>query len=386
MPHYLLFILTLVISWSSHGLLAGQGTPTNDACAKAIPIEPGQKISGQNNMSATVGFEFETPATFETTCIQTIENDMWYKFSSEEAYEFYEVVISTAGCNTPAGLQALLIRSDDCNNKHYIYRACANKINTDTIFLYLHEPQAGLNYLIYVDGYDGTMCDFEVELRGKKRLAPSDYRNLRFDYELDVPVTYDLPELKTDFLNNQVVIEWEAEADEDISFFFVELLPDLGPDLDDASRYARVVGILEKRAFVDAQRTFYEFRDYITPFQDDKTYSYRIVRIDGQGNRAASSTFSIKSRMIETFFVADVRETPEKGIYTVHYINRKKKQNYNISVTDSEGKRLKNMTLPKVPLSDGDVKIDMREYDPGIYFFEMSDGKQAFKRQFNTFE
>jgi hypothetical protein len=386
MPHYLLSLLILAFSGASAGLLAGQASPSNDACAKAIRIEPGQKISGQNNMSATVGFEFETPATFETTCIQTIENDMWYKFTTESDYEYYEVVISTAGCNTPAGLQALLIRSDDCNNKHYTYRACANKINTDTIFLYLHEPQAGLNYLIYVDGYDGTMCDFEVELRARKSLNPADYRNLRFDYEFDDAATYELPDLKTDFLNNQVVIEWAAEAEEDISFFFVELIPDLGPEIDDASRYARVVGILEKRNFVDAQRTFYEFRDYITPFQNDLPYSYRIVRIDGQGNRAASTTFSIQSKMIETFFVGEVRETPEEGIYTVHYINKKKKQNYRISVEDQNGKQLKNMVLEKVPATDGDVKIDMRENEKGIYFFEMSNGKESFKRQFNTFE
>ncbi|MEM0996582.1 MAG: hypothetical protein AAGN35_05870 [Bacteroidota bacterium] len=357
--------------------------PPNDACAKAIAIEPGQKLTNLSNSTATVGPDRETPAVFETTCIQTIENDMWFKFTTAADIEFYEVVISTRFCNTPAGLQALLIRSDVCDEAQYIYRACANKINTDTIFLYLHEPDPGHNYFIYVDGYDGTICEYDLEVRARRNFSPTDYDRLRFDYELDEPVSYELPDLKTDFTNNQTVLEWTAAATEDVAQFMVELLPEFAPETPDASHYARVVGIIKPRNLVGLERTFYEFRDFLTPFREAETYTYRIVRISSQGKRAVSAPFSVKARIIETFFMGTVNELPDRpGFYSVHYINKKKKQSFTVRVRDAEGKELKRTRLEKEPVRDGYVTVDMSPYPPGLYEFEMDNGSDAFRRKF----
>ncbi|HHG85812.1 MAG TPA: hypothetical protein ENJ82_13780 [Bacteroidetes bacterium] len=381
MRNYILNIILLLLSTGYFPGLYAQGTPPNDGCARALLLERGHTILGMSNMAATVGFEFETPATAETTCIQTIENDMWFKFQTEPGFEVYEVIISAGPCNTPSGLQALLIRSDDCNNKHYVYRGCSNKINTDTIKLFLHEPKAGLQYLVYVDGYDGTICEFDIQLRGKKRLSPVDYQYLRFDYELNGDTPYAVTDLEQSFRNNQTVIQWTASSEEDIALFVIELLPEL-EEVADASRYARVVGLVQGRNLVGMARSKYEFRDYITPFRDGQIYTYRLVKVSRNGQRFAGETFKVKAKMITSFFVGDPEPTSETGIYSVHYINNKKKADYDLYVLDEQFIELKHLIFEDEPVRDGNVRIDMREYPPGNYYFKMDNGKQDFLRLF----
>lgn len=373
--------LTLTLTLSLTLALAHAQAPPNDACAKAISIEPGQMLSGHSNQFAGVGYEFSTPATVETTCIQTIENDVWFKFTTREDYEWYEVVIATRFCNTPAGLQALLIRSDDCNNKHYQYRACSNKINTDTIKLFLSEPEAGHNYLVWIDGYDGTMCEFDIYLRGRTRLKKDDYRYLRFDYELDEPEAEMVPNLQTEFVNNQAVIRWSAEADDPTETYVVELLPEL-EGVDQESRYARIVGFVDRRNLVQLDRTYYVFRDFLTPFEHKQTYTYRIVGLDAEGNRATTEHFRIRARMIEGFYVGEVSAADSAGNHSVHYINRQKNQRYALSVLDADQAPVKQMVFEREPVRDGNITLKMAEYPAGTYYFKMDDGKNHFLRPF----
>lgn len=353
--------------------------PNNDPCAGAEVIHPGQMITGITNIEATKGYVWERPDTFPITCIQTLENDLWYKFTAEEGTPFYEVLIISHSCNTPLGLQALLIRTDDCNNKNYEYVACANKINTDTISLLLEDPEPGAQYLIYIDGYNGTLCEFDVWLKGKDKMTAEDYRTLRFDYHFEEPTFGPLPGLQTEFKNNQSVIHWESSPEDGASFFMVELHPNryMG-----ANPYARVVGIINPINRVGAGMVQYKFVDRVTPFRDGETYRYRILLVDEEGQRTVFDDFEVEARMVQGFHLTEIVETQSDGVYMVRYLSQKKKQDFEFWVFDDSGKEIKHLFLEKVTQKDNELTIKMQEEPAGLYILRCSNGKEVFEREF----
>ena len=363
------------------GLLSFAQGPANDHCAKAIPIEPGQYIANISNATATRGYPFENPDTVPVTCIPTLENDLWYKFTTREDIQYYEITIASHACNTPAGLQALLIRSDDCNNKHYRYKGCASKQTLDTIKIFLEEPTPGLNYFIYIDGYDGTICEFDLWLNGIEQMGPEDYRYLRNDYKLDEP-PYGFPEgFEAGFENNQATMRWTASPEEDIAYFVVERWPDLG-EIDEESPYMQVVGMIDPRNRVGSGEMNYEFRDYFTKFQADQVYTYRLVTVDSEGGRSVTNEFDIKAELIKEFFVDEVKATSEKNIFQAYYINRKKKQDFELYVFNEAGEAVKQFKMAKQSALDGTISIDMNAFPSGRYTFKMGNSKGYFVREF----
>jgi hypothetical protein len=351
--------------------------PENDRCAKALPIQPGQFIIGLDNATASKGLDLETPAMAEATCIQSVENDMWFEFRTVAGQEWYEVRIIAENCNTPAGLQALLIRADDCNAAKFSYEGCSNKINTDTIKLFLHQPEAGLRYLIWVDGYDGTICEYSVALNARPPLSPADYRYLRFDYDLAPAPHYELDGYSGTFTNNEASIRWKAGALDNTALYVVEQLPELS-----TSPYARIVGFVDPQAMVGVGDAFYEFTDRITPYQQGKRYSYRIVRVATDGSRSVSETFSITARLSTSFYVAEIKADTEPATFIAHYINYKKGQSFTLKVIDAQQQVVKEMKLPKEPARDGNITLKMADFPLGTYTFEMSNGKESFRRPF----
>lgn len=359
----------------------GQMPPPNDMCAQAIELVAGDRLYGHNNAEATPSLDYEQPALVETTCIQTIENDLWFKFAAVEGVAMYEVQITAGACNTPAGLQALLIEADGCSAAHFTYRGCSNKINTDTIKLFLDAPEAGQNYFIWVDGYDGTICEFEVALLTRAAKRPADYRFMRYDYaQQDEPIEV-RPDLVSLFANNAASIEWSSDQREGNALFIIELVPELA-EVDVDSRYAQVVGFVEAKALVGQGTNHYQFTDYVTPFQQGKTYRYRVVLVDEEGHRTVSQTIDAKAKLVESYEVREVKAAPEAGKYIVHYINRKRGQRFDVSVEDASGTQVKHMVLDNQPVQDGDITIDMSSFAPGEYFFVMMAGKDKFRRAF----
>jgi hypothetical protein len=351
--------------------------PENDRCAKAIELKPGQFIAGLDNVTASKGLEFETPAVTPATCIQSVENDMWFAFSTEAGKEWYEIQIVANTCNTPAGLQALLIRSDDCNAANFSYEGCSNKINTDTIKLFLHQPTAGLRYLIWVDGYDGCFCEFSVAIKTRSPLSPTDYRFVRFDYDMSPAPPLELQDVSTSFTNNEMSIRWKADTRDNTALYIIEQLPQV-----DASPFARIVGFVDPRTLVGAGETEYQFTDRITPFQQGKRYAYRIVRVATDGSRSVSETFSILAKLSTSFYLAEIKPDSNPDTFIAHYINYKKGQTFTLSVKNATQETVKEMKLIKEPARDGNVTLKMADLPPGEYTFHMSNGKEKFQRPF----
>ena len=355
--------------------------PPNDICAKAIQIDLNERLSGHTNADATISMDFERPEVFPTTCIQTLENDVWFKFRAESGVAGYEIVIAAGFCATPAGLQALLIKSEDCNASKFVYRACSNKINTDTIKLFLENPVPGENYFIWIDGYDGTICEFDVALLGRKALVPQDYRFLRFDYDMSAQAPYPADALAIGFSNNAANISWTARTQDDASLFIIELMPKMDGDKAE-SAYGRVVGFVEPRKLVGDGEAQYSFNDYLTPFKDGESYDYPLVKVAGDATKLVSETFTVKAKLIESFFLGEILPASPVGSYKVNYINRKKNQNFTLWVENSSGERIKEMNLLKEPVRDGSITINMQEFEQGEYLFVMDNGKEQYKKLF----
>ncbi len=327
--------------------------------------------------------DLQAPLTVPATCIQTLENDLWYSFTTETEFAYYEVIIVAQACNTPAGLQAMLIQSDDCNKDHYVYRACSNKQTMDTIKLFMRNPGAGQQHLIYVDGYDGTICDFDIWLRGKEVIRPMDYRYLRYDYDLS-ETPYGIPAgLETGFRNNMAYLSWTGSAGDETAYYVVELAPDPA-DLVQGSEYLQVVGIIDPRNFAGTGEVRYEFEDLISGFEQGKDYHYRIVSVGTDGGRKVSENVVIKANLIEDFFVSEVKSTQEKNVFAIIYINKKKKQDFFLSVRNVAGEVVKETALSGIKEPDGEVTIHMEEFPTGTYYFEMGNGKESFSRTFEV--
>jgi hypothetical protein len=295
--------------------------------------------------------------------------------------ELYEVQILAGFCTTPAGLQALIIQSEDCSASHFAYRGCSNKINTDTIKLFVEAPEAGKNYFIWIDGYDGTICEYEIALIARKAKTPADYKFMRFDYDAMDAQPTELPELQASFANNAATINWTSDQRDGNALFIIELLPDL-ENVSDDSKYARVVGFVEAKSLVGQGAIPYTFTDYVSPYISGKSYRYRIVLVDENGNRAVSQTVSTKAKLVESYEVREVKASPEPGKYVVHYINRKRGQKFDVAVQNEAGEQVKHMLLDNEPIRDGNITIDMSSLPVGQYFFIMSAGKDQFRRAF----
>jgi hypothetical protein len=342
----------------------------------------GEKIEGLSNAEATLGPESERPAVHPGTCILTLENDMWFSFVTDSAYKRYEVVIVHGGCNTPAGLQALVIHTNGCDAKQFEYKGCSNKQTEDTIRIFFEEPQAGLNYLIYVDGFDGTICQYSLELKGRKdaNLSADQYRNLQNNYDPTNLPEFDPDNFNFGFVNNTVEMEWTANSGDEIAYFMVEEYPVWGSSRT-VSKYTRVLAVVEPVNKVAGGEAHYRFVDSRPAFSD-REYQYRVVCVMNDGSRKFSPQFSVKAKPFYELFVGEVKKSPEPGKYMILYINKKNKATYSCDVLDENMNLLKSYTLHKEPVRDGTVTFDMAPFPAGRYFFRMGDGERFFLREF----
>lgn len=349
----------------------------HDFCARAKYIEPGDFLSSISNAKATIS-EGETPEGEPVTCIKTFENDQWYQFTGDSTYAYYEVIIYPRFCATPAGMQALIIESDECATEMFIYRACANPYKMEPLKLFLKDPIQDQNYYLYVDGFDGNVCTYDLEFKGhQQNLPPEDHRLLQTDYD-NPPPYFELDKVDISFRNNEAYLEWSVDAQEDVKFFLIERMLTWLPE---NRIHGRVVATIEAQNTVGSGQATYQFHDDFTRFEEGKEYCYRIVQIDSEGERAYTEPFCLKASMIKGFSVTKIFPQQEKNNFIVLYKNYKK-QDLNFSVLDADGKFLKGLTLEKVKKGDHQFTVDMTDYETGTYRFKVDNGEEKFEREF----
>lgn len=345
--------------------------PDNDACENARIIDIGEEIFQIDNQLATVSPE-DVPEGEPLTCIKSFENDLWFVFFTESGYHHYQIVINPLFCNTPAGIQALLIRTDDCESGNYRYVACANPYAEQAITLFLDDSIAGNRYLIYVDGYDGTQCTFNLSLSGTDDNPQTidDYRKSDLDYGVSPPL-YEPAEARVEFLNNEAEITWAAGSEEDVQLFLVEkIIP------SPSYTVGKVIGSVEPATIVGThQYSTYQFIHH-GAFEEDEIYCYRIVKIDSRGRKSYSDQFCNKMAAVEGFYVSPVFPSKEKGVYVITLRNERK-QELIFTVLSDSGEILKQMSQKQTAGKDGEIEIDMNGFPAGNYSLRI-EGKNGF--------
>ncbi|MEL6133171.1 MAG: hypothetical protein AAFR59_07360, partial [Bacteroidota bacterium] len=279
---------------------------TNDRCANAKPLMFGQTLDQEHNQEATATVE-EQPDGYPTTCIKTFENDLWYSFVTEEGYAYYEVRINPKGCNSLAGLQAMIIQADSCFPDQYQYRDCANPFAEELIMMDLVESTAGIEMKVYIDGFDGTECGFEITLNAYKDNPATPRKRRRSLYDYTRPTDFFEPsDMETYFLNNEANIKWSVASQDDIDFFIIQRL--VWVDVPDRM-FGREIGRVAPQNTAGAERTItYEFRD-IRRFQEGEKYCYRVVKIDTEGNKTYTAPTCGVAALNEDFFISEVELT-----------------------------------------------------------------------------
>ncbi|MEZ4850618.1 MAG: hypothetical protein R3B93_18785 [Bacteroidia bacterium] len=296
-----------------------------------------------------------------------------------EEYDYYKVIVSPLSCNTPAGLQGMIIQADECESSRFIYRACANPYAEVSFEMVIEDSVPGNRYLIYIDGYDGTQCVFNLKLEGSQANPQSteDIRRLQNDYG-NPPPLFEPDNYRTEFLNNESTIYWSAPASEDVDIFLIEKYIETP-----ITSYGRVIGTVEPMAVVAMDETpVYSFTDR-RPFTDEEKCCYRIVKVNSQGKKSYSEPICLIANLTEDFYISPVEYTGEPGFYYINFRNYKK-QDLVFSILDRNEEILKQMTREKEPKRDGQIRIDMNPYETGVYFLKVEGKSEYYLRRFTV--
>lgn len=370
-------LLSVVLMIFSQAVSQNYG-PACNICDSAKVIRPGEQLFNIDNQFANVT-ALETPEGEPVTCIRSFENDLWFSFHTEAGYQFYEINILPLTCNTPAGLQALLIRTDDCDATSFEYVDCHNPYAEAPIRMFLQDSVPGRHYLIYVDGYDGTQCTFNLSLSGHQRNPQTinDIKGRKLDYG-NSPTPYEPADVEASFINNEVEIIWTARSDEDVTLFLVQRFYQHKPPF---KPFGSTIGTVEPVSTVgSSQTTTYSFY-HQQEFREGEEYCYRIVKVDKNLRKSYSDGFCMIADMAEDFFISPVYPGTEAGTFVVKTRNFRK-QDLVFSVLNAEGELEKQMTLKKEPKRDGSITIDMQGFAPGKYSLKVEGKEEYFLRRF----
>lgn len=342
------------------GNLFSQSLP-HDACDQAVLLIPnGELLTATNAQAGTT--PSETPSSQPVSCVKTFENDLWYTFTTSKDYSWYKVIIKPTICNSPAGLQAMLIESAYCQADSFVYRSCLNPYEEKPLTMFLEEKRAGVPILVYVDGYDGTECTFTIQLQA----FPTDPRN---EADLMIPsssyfreydITYEPDNLQAIFTNNEIRLSWEHPTDQEVDFFLVQEVRKFRED----QNYATLRQKVPARSTVVADMAQYEFQD-IRRILPGTERCYRIIAVNSQMRQTYSEISCVKITPIEHFFVSPVYPQGEQIMYFQY--RRKKKDDIYFEVLNSREEVVKSYTLDKKSPREGSLTIDMKLFPTGFY-------------------
>jgi hypothetical protein len=186
-------------------------------------------------------------------------NDQWFHFTPERSGKLY-LNISAQACRDLRGVQMIVIEGNPCEIQTYRILKCIPKIFLDDVFVELDSLNAGMLYLVNVDGYLGDFCKFNIELSNSPRGLPVTASNNK------------LMRLKGTTEDEAVVLSWYASQPQLDSIDFFEIYRKKERDiksklLADVNVYSNALG----------NRS--ENYGYTDSLHSDGKYHYRIIGI-----------------------------------------------------------------------------------------------------------
>ncbi|MEZ4826480.1 MAG: hypothetical protein R3C61_09325 [Bacteroidia bacterium] len=364
--------LWLAVEW------AVAQVPENDFCENALRLQVGEVIHSIDNTTATISTG-QIPEGLPITCIQTFENDLWFDFITTDSYRHYQIVISPWECNSPAGLQALIIRADDCSGDRFQYVDCGNPYSEEEIRLFVDDSLLDQHYFIYIDGYDGARCTFQLSLKGftQNPRTGADHRNTDLDYGNSPPAYYpEDPAVK--FVNNEAEITWRAGSEEDVQLFLVERMVSTSHN-----GIGKVIGMAEPVTTVGSSQINSYRVVYSGDFEEKQKYCFRVVKISSTGEKSYSDNFCGEMTTVDGFYASPVFEGGENDIFVVA-LRADKRQELKLAVVSEEGDIVKQ-TVVKLPAGKGgNFEIDMNAFPAGNYSLRIEGRSGFYLRRFQV--
>ncbi len=327
--------------------------PINDDCNSPISLNVNEWLKAQFNENATIN-KNELPPPVPNSCINTFENDLWYSLKTENITKPLEIIIYPFLCNTPAGVQAILYSEYDCKNLSQNFIACATKDVGDTIRFIVQNPNQYSKLMLYIDGFDGTICQFTLGVFELKDYHPFDFcKYLRFDY---LPRNPDWKQpLFLDTQNNRIKIQWSHENPEVLGYA-IQIKMQKGYKTLSCFN-------AENYAFINQN-----FMEYIyNPDQlDSEKKCFRLL-VYSKNQIMTTSDYCIEPKVVKDFWVSPPKPVSKNEFSYIYKVQ--KPQKGVIRLKDASGSIIKFKEL-KLLKGNFEGTVTINDLPEGNYFFE----------------
>jgi len=352
-----LYSLVLLISFS---FLYSQ-RPINDDCRTPLTLPINQWIE-QSNHDATLNFN-ELPPAVPFSCINTFENDLWYQINTTNLKQPIRIILYPYQCNTPAGVQSILYSTYNCKelNKNILY--CFTKDVGDTIQFIIPEPQLYENLMLYVDGFDGNICQFKIGVFILEEYHPFDFcKYMRFDY-LDRLPNWKQP-LLFNTQNNRIHIQWTHESP-DILGYAVQIKMKNG---------YKTLSCFNAQNYTFANQNFMEY--LFNPDQlDTQKVCFRLLAFY-KNEIMTSSDYCTQPKVIKNFWVSNPKLIQPNEYLYIYKFN--KSQKATIRLKNSQGEIVKSKVF-KVSKGNFEDTISLQGLPKSNYIFEFCVDSDCFE-------
>jgi hypothetical protein len=354
--HFFIFLIAIL----SLSTLYPQ-KPTNDDCNTPLTLKLNQWID-QNNEQATIN-KSELPQAVPYTCVNTFENDLWYVIPTQNITSPLIIIIYPYLCNTPAGVQAILYSQYDCKNLNNNILYCFTKDVSDTVKFVVARPNEFEKLMLYVDGFDGTICQFKIGVFELTDYHPFDFcKYLRFDYVTRTNQWKQPLNLFTK--NNQIFIQW-AHENPDVLGYAIQIKMQNG---------YKTLSCFNAQNYVFVNQNFIDY--VFNPDQlDTEKKCFRLL-VYYKNEIIASPDYCIEPKVIKDFWVSPPKYLNNNEFTYIYKLL--KSTNATIVLKNSEGKIVKSKTI-KIQKGNYEGSISIDGLPKSQYFFQFCVNGDCFE-------
>lgn len=317
-------------------------------------VAPGNTCATAVSLSTNVTYTYNNAGATANgpICSGSVENDVWYQWcapSNWPAGQIAYVSVYNQVCNTTQGLQLSVWNTNTtCPTSSANATVVCQNPGTLTQYYYQWTAVANQCYIITLDGFAGTACQYNITV-GSIIVLPIEL--LIFDSKL---------------VENGVKLFWSTASEVNNDFFTLEKSTD-GFDFHEIG-------------FVRGSGNTTELKNY--SFIDDNPSQglsfYRLKQTDYDGVFTYSDIIPVKFTFNDKLFT--VQPNPAKEKTEISYFSNGVNSS-NIKFTDMQGRTRKEIERDdKEGLNK--FNVDISNFAKGMYFITLDNGTDHLKIRF----
>ena len=176
---------------------------TNDFCED--PAQLTQNPAAQFASSTAASYTYDNPDNVESVFCGTIQNNSWYQFTATSTSHSFDI-ISIIGCTQ--GIQAEVYShtlTSQCCTGFTSVSNCYSPANTTPGTVTATGLTIGQDYVLMIDGYSGSNCDFIIDGWSAIGVLPVELVDFKVKMEVD-----------------RNLLTWTTKSETDNRWFVVE--------------------------------------------------------------------------------------------------------------------------------------------------------------------